>query len=65
MSQVILNVSGHHQVLNTYHLHPHKWLENPPSAADQIKSAVDENHQLNPQKLNSVRSPPLYLLLKQ
>ena len=42
MSQVILNVSGHHQALNAYHLHPHKWPENPLSAADQIRSAADK-----------------------
>jgi hypothetical protein len=47
MSQVILNVSGHHQALNAYHLHPHKWPENPPSAADQIRFAVDKKKTIN------------------
>jgi hypothetical protein len=65
MSQVILNVSGHHQALNAYHIHPHKWPENPPSAADQIRSAADRKPSAQPQKLNSVRPPPLYLLVKQ
>jgi hypothetical protein len=65
MSQIILNVSAHHQALNAYHLHPHKWPENPPSAADQIRSAADKKPSAQPQKLNSVRSPPLYLLVKQ
>jgi hypothetical protein len=65
MSQVILNASAHHQALNAYHLYPHKWPENPPFAADQIRFAADENHQLSPQKLNFVKSPPLYLLVKQ
>ncbi len=50
MSQVILNASAHHQALNAYHLHPHKWPENPPFTADQIRSAADENHQLNLKK---------------
>jgi hypothetical protein len=65
MSQVILNVSGHHQALNVYHIHPHKWPENPPSAANQIRSAADKKPSAQPQKLNSVRSLPLYLLVKQ
>ena len=65
MSQVIVITLAHCQALNAHHFPPHKWLENPPFAVDQIRSAVDENHQLNPQKLNSVRSPPLYLLVKQ
>ena len=65
MSQVILNASAHHQALNAYHLHPHKWPENPLSAADQIRYAVDKKPSAQPQKLNFVRSPPLYLLVKQ
>ena len=65
MSQVILNASAHHQALNAYHLHPRKWPENPPSAADQIRSVADKKPSAQPQKLNFVRSPPLYLLVKQ
>jgi hypothetical protein len=62
MSQVILNASAHHQALNAYHLHPHKWSENPPFTADQIRSAADENHQLNPQKIKLCQiSAPLSL----
>jgi hypothetical protein len=58
LSQVILNASAHHQVLNAYHLHPHKWPENPPFTADQIRSATDENHQLSPKSktLSNLRS---------
>jgi hypothetical protein len=48
VSQVILITSAHYQALNAHHFHPHKWPENPPFAADQIRSAADENHQLNP-----------------
>ena len=59
MSQVTLNVSGHHQALNAYHLHPHKWPENPSTAADQIRSAADENHQLNLQATLCQISAPL------
>ena len=47
MSQVILITSAHYQTLNAHHFPPHKWPENPPFTADQIKSAADENHQLN------------------
>ena len=47
MSQVILIASAHYQALNTRHFPPHKWPENPPFTADQIKSTADENHQLN------------------
>jgi hypothetical protein len=47
VSQVILITSAHHQALNAHHFPPHKWLENPPFTADQIRSAADENHQLN------------------
>ena len=47
MSQVILIASAHYQALNAYHFPPHKWIENQLSTADQIRSAADENHQLN------------------
>ena len=47
MSQVILIALAHYQALNARHFPPHKWPENPPFTADQIKSAADENHQLN------------------
>ena len=47
MSQVILIASAHYQALNAYHFPPHNWPENPPFAVDQIRSAADENHQLN------------------
>ena len=47
MSQVILITSAHYQAFNAHHFTPHKWPENPPFAADQIRSAADENHQLN------------------
>jgi hypothetical protein len=62
MSQVILNVSGHHQALNAYHIHPHKWPENLPSAADQIRSAADRKPSAQPQTLNVVQSQPLLSL---
>jgi hypothetical protein len=65
MSQVILNVSGHHQALNAYHIHPHKWPENPPSAADQIRSAVDKKLSAQPQKLKPCQISAPYLLVKQ
>jgi hypothetical protein len=60
MSQVILNVSGHHQALNAYHLHPHKWPKNPPSAADQIRSAADKKKTINSApkiKLRQISAP--------
>ena len=47
MSQVILIASAHYQALNAHHFPPHKWTENQLSTADQIRSAADENHQLN------------------
>jgi hypothetical protein len=47
VSQVILIASAHYQALNAHHFPPHKWTENQPSTADQIRSAADENHQLN------------------
>ena len=53
MSQVILIASAHYQALNAHHFPPHKWLENLPFAADQIRSAADENHQLNLKMSNS------------
>ena len=65
MSQVILITSAHYQALNAHHFPPHKWPENPPSAADQIRSAADKKPSAQPQKLNFVNSPPLYLLVKQ
>ena len=48
MSQVNLITSAHYQTFNGHHLSPHKWAKDPPSAADQVKSAADENHQPNP-----------------
>ena len=65
MGQVILIISDHYRALNARHFHPHKWPENPPSAADQIRSAVDKRPSAQPQKLNFVKSLPLYLLVKQ
>ena len=47
MSQVIVITLAHCQALNAHHFPPHKWPENPPFAVDQIRSAADENHQLN------------------
>ena len=47
MSQLILIALAHYQGLNAHHFLPHKWTENQPSTADQIRSAADENHQLN------------------
>ena len=47
MSQLILIALAHYQVLNAHHFPPHKWTENQPSTADQIRSAAVENHQLN------------------
>jgi hypothetical protein len=65
MSQVILITSAHYQVLNAHHFPPHKWPDNPPFTADQIRSAADENHQLNLKKSNFVKSPPLCFSVKQ
>jgi hypothetical protein len=50
VSQVILITLAHYQALNAHHFPPHKWPENPPFTADQIRSAADENHQLNLKK---------------
>ena len=61
MSQVILNTSAHYQALNAQHFPPHKWPENPPFAADQIRSAADENHQLNLKTKLCQISAPLFL----
>ena len=47
MSQVILITSVYYQVLNAHHFPPHKWPEDLSFTADQIRSAADENHQLN------------------
>ncbi len=47
MSQVSLITSAHYQTFNAHHLQHHKWAKNQPSAADQIKSAVDENPYLD------------------
>jgi hypothetical protein len=65
VSQVILITSAHYQALNAHHFPPHKWPENPPFTADQIRSAANENHQLNLKKSNFVKSPPLYFSVKQ
>ena len=65
MSQVILITSAHCQALNAHHFPPHKWPENPPFAADQIRSAADGNHQLNLKKSPFVKSQPLYFSGKQ
>jgi hypothetical protein len=47
VSQVILIASAHYQALNAHHFPSHKWTENQPSTTDQIRSAADENHELN------------------
>jgi hypothetical protein len=65
MSQVILNASAHHQAFNAYHLHPHKWPENPPFTADHIRTCGRQKPSAQPQKLNFVKSLPLYFLVKQ
>ena len=54
MSQVILITSAQYQALNAHHFPPHKWPENPPSAADQIRSAADKK--LSAQSQNQVLS---------
>jgi hypothetical protein len=61
VSQVILITSAHHQALNAHHFPPHKWPENPPFTADQIRSAADENHQLNLKTKLYQISAPLFL----
>jgi hypothetical protein len=61
MSQVILITSAHHQALNAHHFPPHKWPENPSFAADQIRSAADENYQLNLKTKLCQISAPLFL----
>jgi hypothetical protein len=65
VSQVILITLDHYQALNAHHFPPHKWPENPPFTADQIRSAADENHQLNLKKSNFVKSLSLYFSVKQ
>ena len=40
-SQLI--TSAHCQAINAHHLQRHKWAEDQPSVADQIKSTADEN----------------------
>ena len=65
VSQVILITSAHYQALNAHHFLSHKWPENLSFTADQIRSAADENHQLNLQKSNFVKSTPLYFSVKQ
>ena len=62
MSQVILITSAHCQALDAHHFPPHKWPENPPFAADQIRSATDENHQLNLKTPLCQISTPLLLV---
>ena len=47
MSQVGSITSTHCQAFNAHHLQHHKWAEDQPSTADQIKSAADENHHLD------------------
>ena len=62
MSQVILNASAHHQTFNAYHLHPHKWPENLPFAADHIRSVADKKPSAQPQKIKFCQiSAPLFL----
>ena len=61
MSQVILMASAHCQALNAHHFPPYKWPKNPPFAANQIKSAADENHQLNLKTTLCQISAPLLL----
>ena len=47
MSQVSSITSAHCQAFNAHHLQHHKWAEDQPFVADQIKSAADENHHLD------------------
>uniref|UniRef100_A0A2N9EQA3 Uncharacterized protein n=1 Tax=Fagus sylvatica TaxID=28930 RepID=A0A2N9EQA3_FAGSY len=56
-----LRKQGHHQALNAYHIHPHKWPENPPSAADQIRSAADRKPSAQPQTLNCCPIPAPFI----
>jgi hypothetical protein len=65
VNQVILITSANYQALNARHFLSHKWPENPLFTADQIRSAADENHQLNLKKSSFVKSPPLYFSVKQ
>jgi hypothetical protein len=66
MSQVILNASAHHQAFNAYHLHPHKWPENPPFAANLIKSDLRQTKTISLiSKPHLVKSQPLYFSGKQ
>ena len=59
------NLSAHYQALNAHHFPSHKWPKNLSFTADQIRFAADENHQLNLQKSNFVKSLPLYFSVKQ
>ena len=61
MSQVSLIASAHCQTFNAHYLPHHKWAKDQPSATDQVKSAVDENHHLN---LKQTLSNPAPLFLR-
>ena len=61
MSQVIVITLAHCQALNAHHFPPHKWPENPPFAVDQIRSAVNGNHQFNLKTTLCQISAPLLL----
>ena len=62
MSQVNLITLAHYQTFNAHHLPSHKWAEDKPSAADQVKSAADKkNHYLDLKLIVWSNPAPLFL----